>query len=66
MNPLYGEKRYDWARTKMFLETHGDVFDLEEQGENVMMRLRSSFRSAPRTTSTASPSVLGMKKCCNY
>ena len=46
MNPLCGEKRWEWARTKMFLDAHREVFDLEEEGENVMMRLRVDPRTA--------------------
>ena len=39
MNPLYGEKRRDWARTKMFLDAQREVFDLEEEVGSVMMNL---------------------------
>ena len=38
---------------KTFLQAHGDVFDLEEQGENVMMSLRATTHSTDQTQRSA-------------
>ena len=41
---------------KIFLEAHRDVFDLEEQGENVTMRLRSSTHNTNQNQRSAAGS----------
>ena len=56
MNPLYGKKRWDSARSKCFLRAHREVFDLEEEVESVMMRLRSSTHSTDQNQRSAAGS----------
>ena len=42
---------------KIFLEAHRDVFDLEEQGETVMMRLKSTTHSTDQNRRAAANSL---------
>ena len=43
---------------KTFLEARGDVFDLEEWGETVMMRLKSTTHSTDQNQRAGSPSSI--------